>query len=181
MLEELALPYELCAVSLNKAKQDPEYLSIHPHGKVPAIKIGQLIIIETLAICLYLVESNPEMRLAPRFESERAEYYKWMAYSTGTLEPAIIEKIRLHKTLESKTEYIDMGPVLTPFEDAISYINNTLKTRSFLLGEYFSAADIMIGSLFDWADQIATLTEFTHAKIWLKELKKRPAYQRSTA
>jgi len=180
MLEELNLPYELSLVDLHKgAHKHDEYLAIHPLGKVPALKIGDIILFESLAICLYLADNYPKSALAPEIATpDRAEYYKWMAFSTGTLEPAIIEQSRRRKALESGTDYIDMGPVLTPFENAMTYVNNTLKSRPFLLGKRFTAADIMIGSVLSWADSMALLTNFGDTKNWLEQLKQRHAYQR---
>lgn len=180
MLEELGLPYELRLVDLHQgAHKRDEYLAIHPLGKVPALKIGKTVLFESLAICLYLADYYPQSALAPEIASpDRAEYYKWMAFSTGTLEPAIIEQSRRRKSLESGVNYIDMGPALTPFKQAMAYIDNTLASRMFLLGNNFTAADLMIGSLLIWADGMELLTDFPHAKTWVDRLRHRPAYQR---
>lgn len=180
MLEELNISYELNVIDLHQgAQKSDEYLAIHPLGKVPVLKIGDLIVFESLAICLYLADSYPTYALAPKFTSaDRAVYYQWMAFSIGTLEPAIIEQSRSRKAVEQETDYIDMGPVLTPFNNAMAYINDTLANSPFLLGKNFTAADIMIGSIVNWANNMTLLANFKHAQTWLEQLKQRPAYQR---
>ncbi len=180
MLEELNIPYELNLVDLPQgAQKSDSYMTTHPLGKVPALKIGDITLFESLAICLHLADSCPEFGLAPGIATtERAEYYKWMAFSIGTLEPAIIEQSRCRKATELGMDHIDMGPVLTPFSEVMAYINKSLVSRPFLLGANFTAADIMIGSLLNWAESIAPITDYGYAKTWLEQLKQRPAYLR---
>ncbi len=183
MLEELGLAYEISLVNLHQGAQTKdEYLAIHPLGKVPALKIGTVVIFESLAICLYLADYYIQLAFAPKITSpDRAEYYQWMAFSTGTLEPAIIEQSRYRKAQESGVDPIHMGPILTPFKRVAVYIDNTLASRKFLLGENFTTADLMIGSLLMWADKMELLIDFKYAKIWLEGLKHRRGYQRAIA
>lgn len=182
VLEELNLSYDLHLVDLPQgAHKRDEYLAIHPLGKVPAIKIGDEILFESLAICLYLADQygsiNSQTTLAPKYSSpDRSEYYQWMALSMATLEPAIIEEIRIKKAQESGVESIDMGPALTPFKNVISYINEALTKQKYLLGEYFSCADLLIASLLMWADSMKLLTNYPQTRVWIKRIKQRPAY-----
>ncbi len=116
----------------------------------------------------------------------RAEYLKWMAFSTGTLEPAVLEQMRIRKAAEYGLEPIDLGPALTPFDNVVSYVEATLAAHPFLMGEAFGAADIMNGSVFMWANDMGLLSgtennncENIHA--WLLRLKARPAFKRAIA
>ena len=63
MLEELGEPYDLHVLSLAKGEQlAPDYLSVNPMGKVPALKHGDAIITEAAAICTYLADEFPHAR-----------------------------------------------------------------------------------------------------------------------
>lgn len=181
MLEELAVNYQLHIVDLAQGDhRKDEYLSIHPLGKVPAMKIGDKVIFESLAICLYLADYYRQPALAPEFNSfERGEYYQWMALSTGTLEPSIIEASRVLKAKDAGVDLIDMGPALTPFDHVASYIDNTLATCEYLVGDSFTVADLMVGSVLFWADNLGLLTDYKHAKDWVERLQQRPAYRQA--
>src|ERR1051326_5231176 len=66
VLQEIGAKYELVLVDRDKQHhKSPEYLKLNPHGRVPSLVDGDLVIYETAAICLHLVDRHPEARLAP--------------------------------------------------------------------------------------------------------------------
>ncbi|WP_298833420.1 glutathione S-transferase family protein [uncultured Piscinibacter sp.] len=88
LLEELGIPYELVLVDRTKnAHHDPAYLKLNPNGKIPVLVDGELVLYETAAIVLHLVDTHPEAGLAPAPGTiERAEFYKWLMWLTNTLQ-----------------------------------------------------------------------------------------------
>ena len=183
MLEELALSHVLAHVDLGKgAHKRADYLAVHPLGKVPALQIDGTVIFESLAICLYLGDRSGQGEFSPRIDQrmQRGDYLKWMAFSTGTLEPAIIEQSRQKIARQKNIEPIHMGSALTPFENAASFVEQTLVEQPFLLGDPFSAADIMNGSLMMWANGEELLGSYPAIRNWIEKLITRPAYQRAT-
>src|SRR5207253_9860469 len=66
LLEELGAPYELHVLNMKAGEQRrPEYLAINPMGKVPALKHGDALVTEQVAIFLYLADLFPEAGLGP--------------------------------------------------------------------------------------------------------------------
>lgn len=182
MLEELGVDYQLAVIDLRKAEHKSEgHKAIHPLGKVPALEIDGTVILESLAIVLYVADRFWEKDLAPVVEArrERAAYLTWMAFSTGTLEPAILEQVRARKATGKGVETIDLGPALTPFEAVARCVEDKLANHPFLLGDQFTAADIMNGSMMIWAHTMGLLTGFPNTKGWIERLMSRAAYQRS--
>jgi glutathione S-transferase len=148
VLEEIGVPYQLSVVSLWRgAHKSKDYLKIHPLGKVPALEIDDTIVFESLGICLYLADRFVHADLAPVVtdRKRRADYCTWMAFSAGTLEPAILEQLRAKKAKERGIASIGLGPALTPFDHVASYMEHHLAKRPFLLGDQITAADIMNG------------------------------------
>ena len=92
LLEELGVAYELILVDREKnAHQSAEYLKLNPNGRIPTLIDGELILYETAAICLHLVDRHPHAGFAPAIGSlERAEFYKWLIYLTNTLQAELI-------------------------------------------------------------------------------------------
>lgn len=182
MLEEIGVPYELDVVRLSRgAHKSNDYLRIHPLGKVPALEIDGTIIFESLGICLYLADRFVEADLAPPVtdRERRASYCAWMAFSAGTLEPAIFEQLRAKKAEKRGIASIDLGPALTPFDNVASYMEQHLAERPFLLGDRITAADILNGSMMAWAQDIGLLEGRHSIEVWVAGLKSRPAYARA--
>ena len=88
LLEELGVPYELVLVDRTKnAQRDPAYLKLNPNGKIPVLVDGELVLYETAAIVLQLVDTHPDAGLAPPLATpERAQFYKWLMWLTNTLQ-----------------------------------------------------------------------------------------------
>lgn len=182
MLEELGVDYQLAVTDLRKGEHKlAGHKSIHPLGKVPALEIDGTLILESLAIVLYLADRFWEKDLAPVVEErrERAAYLTWMAFSTGTLEPAILEQVRARKATGKGVETIDLGPALAPFEAVARCVEDKLANHAFLLGDEFTAADIMNGSMMIWAHTMGLLSGFPNTKSWIERLMPRAAYQRA--
>ena len=174
LLEELGVDYERTLVKLMDGEhKKPAHLAIHPLGKVPVLKHGDRVIFESLAICLYLADAFPDAKLAPPFgDPLRAEYYQWMAFSTGTLEPTVFKAIA-GKESDS--------PAGAKFDAVLGLLEKTLSDRMYLLGADFSAADLINGALMTWAHSSGLVPEGTAVDRWVLLLKERPAYQRAYA
>lgn len=145
MLEELGLAYRLVDRDLrSKKNRAPDYLRLDPLGRVPTLQIGQAVVSENPAICIYLADRYGYASLAPRIEdADRGAYLKWMVFATAELEPA---------TALAKAR-IDFGsggpPPWGPGWDCDGVVDalvQALEGRDYILGGRFSAADVMLGS-----------------------------------
>ena len=92
LLEEMGLPFELKRVDrAMQAHKAPEYLRLNPNGLIPVLVDSELVLYEAAAICLHLVDTHPQAGLAPAVgTSQRAHFYKWLAWLTNTLQAALI-------------------------------------------------------------------------------------------
>jgi len=92
VLEELGVPFELVPVDrAGRAHKSAEYLKLNPNGLIPVLVDGDLVLYETAAICLHLVDRYGDMRLAPAVGTlERAHFYKWLVWSACTLQAMLI-------------------------------------------------------------------------------------------
>jgi glutathione S-transferase len=184
LLEEIGAAYELVRVDLGKGEQKrPEYLKIHPHGRVPALVDGDLAVFESSAICMYLADRFPEKTLAPAPGSPaRGLYYQWMVYAAATAEPPVV-KVFLNTVRRSEKERnpSEEEAGRTEFREVAAVLARALEGRPFILGDAFTAADVMVGSIVGWARGLKLLEEQPTLKEYSRRLVERPAYKRATA
>lgn len=92
LLHALALPHRLVRVDRDHgAHKSPAYLALNPNGLIPVLVDGDLVLYETLAICLHLADQAPASGWMPPLGSPaRAEAYKWLAWMSNTLQPTLM-------------------------------------------------------------------------------------------
>jgi len=182
LLEEIGAPYEIVSLDLQKGEhKKPDYMKIHPHGAVPALVDGDLALFESAAICMYLADKVPDKKLAPPLGTPaRGLYYQWMLYSMATLEPPVLE-VFLNTVMlpEAERSAAAVEKARTNFAAVAKVLSNALTGRDFILGEQFSAADVMIGSTLAWAGFMGLLADHPALQAYAKRLSERPAFQRA--
>jgi glutathione S-transferase len=144
MLDECGAEYELVPIDFEKREhKTPEFLKINPAGKLPALVDGEARVFEGAAICMYLAEKYPQANLAPKPGTpERGRYLSLMVYSTSQLEPSMGDRLMNVET-SSKRGWTD-------FDTALNVVERELGKGPYLFGDWFTAADVMIGSAFIW-------------------------------
>ena len=177
MLEELGVPYDVRAMSLERNDQkQPDYLALNPMGKVPAIEHNGAVITEAAAICAYLADEFPAARLAPHIgDPRRGSYLKWLFFGPGCLEQAIID--RLHNRALAPARASSYGD----YDTVMDTIAATVATGQFLVGEQFTAADVVIGSGLQWGTLMKAIPQRPEFTAYLGRLQQRPALQRAFA
>ncbi len=175
LLEELEAPYEIKHVTTRShdgtGKVDPS--NPHPNGKVPAISDDGIIVFESPAIALYLTDKYPRNRLGPRVgERERGAYLSWLSYYTGVFEPALMSKFQ-------KIDVVRVTAGWVPVEEAIEAIANPLSAGPYILGERFSAADVLYGTTFAMFADSAMLPKSSLIHDYAKRVVARPAFARA--
>jgi glutathione S-transferase len=174
MLEELGVPYRLALLNLQKGEhKTPNYLAINPMGKVPAIKLGETVVTEAAAICCYLADEFPEAGLAPAIgDPARGSYLRWLFYSPGCVEPAMTDKSFQRPPVPASTVgYGDFDTVMKVLVEAVS-------KGDFLLGDRFSAADVVLGSTIRYGMMFEAFPRLPEFEAYSARLAARPALQR---
>lgn len=177
MLEEVGAPYEVRVLDLMKGEQlRPEYLAINPMGKVPALRHGRTVVCEVAAICCYLADAFPAAGLAPAIgDSSRGPYLKWLFFGPSCIEPAVIAKVmNWQGGKRGMIGWADLDTVVGVVREAVA-------KGPYILGERFTAADVVIGSQVRWGMQFKTLPELPEFKAYAERLEARPALQRQIA
>ena len=155
LLEELGVPYELHVLNMKAGEQrEPKYLAVNPMGKVPALKHGDALITEQVAIFLYLADLFPEAKLAPPIgDPLRGPYLRWMIFYAACFEPAVIDgATHRDPAPQPMSPYGD-------FETMFRTLTDQLAKGPYVLGERFSAADVLWGGALTWTTMFKLVPE----------------------
>lgn len=178
MLEEIGEPYDIKLLSLKDGdNQKPDFLALNPMGKVPVIQHDGVVVSEASAIALYLAETFPKARLhVPPGDPRRGDYLKWLFFGPSCVEPAILERSFPRKQ-DAPRAAAGFGTADTVFEVLAKAAG---AAKPYLLGEQFTAADIVIGSGLRWGTMFKLVPERPEFASYIARLSERPALQRAT-
>ena len=177
MLEEVGVAYERIHIALREPERprDPEFALASPMGKVPALADGEARFADSAAICLYLADRYAAGRLAPKTDDpKRGRFLYWMFYSPGVIEPAMMEKFTNQKVDRRSSGWGD-------FPTMVATLENGLAAGPWIMGETFSAADVMLGSSVHFMKMFKILPESATLDAYIARCLARPAFQRALA
>ncbi|WP_321447572.1 glutathione S-transferase family protein [uncultured Cohaesibacter sp.] len=173
ILDELGVPYDMQVMNLKAGENRNEaYLKINPLGKVPAIRHGETVITEQVAIALYLGDLFPEAGLAPTIsDPDRGAYLRWMIFYAASFEPAVVDKAQAREpSPEAMSVYGSYDQVLDILEEALSQ-------GPYLLGQRFSIADIQWASALHWTMMFGAVPERPAFSAYRDRIIARPIFQ----
>ncbi|MDX1516148.1 MAG: glutathione S-transferase [Woeseiaceae bacterium] len=175
MLEELGIDYERELVDIRSPDRSDsaEFRTASPMGKVPALIDGETAMSESAAICLYLADRYGGGRLAPAVDAaERGRFLYWIMYTPAVVEPAMSEKFSGIEPNRGRSGWGDFDSMIATWEQGLG-------DDDWIVGNQFSAADVMLGSsavflrMFDMLPDLAVLGAYADRCL------QRPAYRKA--
>ena len=170
LLEELGAPYELRVLNMKADEQrQPEYLRVNPMGKVPAILHGEALVTEQVAIFLHLADLFPEAGLAPALDDPlRGPYLRWMVFYAASFEPAVADHALKREPGERR-----MMPY-GDYDTMLATLVAQLGRGPWLLGDRFTAADVLWGTSLTWTTAFKIVPELPEIRAYLDRFNARP-------
>ena len=175
LLEELGAPYELKEVNIRRGDGSGalDTANPHPHGKVPVIRDGETVVYESAAIALYLTDKFPQHGIGPLVgDATRGAYLTWLAYYAGVMEPAWMSAFMKWDVRRGTAGWVKTDEVM-------ELVNATLSKQPFLLGEKFSAADVLVATTFKLFMGSPILAKTDLLEAYVNRVASRPAYARA--
>lgn len=181
LLEEMGLPYELVRLDISrKETRTPEHLARQPLGHVPVLEDEGVLVFESMAICLWLAERHADKGLVPPPGTPaRAETYQWLFFAATELEPHLDAISAQTRRPEPERDVARIEEAKRRFAAAAVALEARLAGRTFLVGDSFSVADVVVGSVLSWGKATAGLDGLPETQAWLARLKERPAWKRA--
>lgn len=175
MLEEAGVDYETERVDIraDHRNDSDEFLAASPMGKVPAIVDGDVKMSESAAICLYIADRYCAGQLAPALDNaDRGKFLYWIMYTPAVIEPAMSEKFNKVTASKARSGWGDFDSMIETFDDG-------LEGRDWILGEKFSAADVMLGSSAVFLRMFEMLPDTRNLGAYADRCLNRPGYARA--
>ncbi len=180
LLEELGLDYRIEHFARDPVtRRAPESLRrIHPLGKSPVIRDGELVLAESGAIVEYLIRRYGEGRLAVAPDSpEWPRYVYWLHFAEGSAPLPLILDLLLDMT--GQGESLLAGFVEQEIANLTAYLEAELEGREHLVGDSFTAADLMITFAVEFAEVRGRLDGRPNCRAFLERMRERPAHRRA--
>ena len=177
-LEEVGQPYDVRLVSF-RAMKEPPHLALHPFGQIPTYEEGDLVLFETGAIVLHIVERHAG--LLPDDADARARAIAWMFAALNSVEPPILELVTVRLLEGDKPWSAERLPLVEErIRNRLGQLSARLGDADWLDGA-FSAGDLMMVSVLLRVRASGLLDEFPNLAAYVARGEARPAYERAFA
>jgi glutathione S-transferase len=180
LCEELGLEYEVVDVDFSVAyRASPAWRQMHPAGKVPVMRDGDLQMFESGAMVQYLLDRYGQGRLMPVTGShEHALFLQWCWFAEATFARPLGEIVNHRRAFtEAQQSAAAIDEMQARARLCMDTLEQALADRPYLLGEEFSAADIMTGYSLMLAEWLLPTPFSPQLADYWQRLCARPAYQ----
>lgn len=174
-LEEVGEPYELTVIDPEEGSA-PAHLARHPLGRVPVLEDDAGYLFESAAMCMQVGDLHPESGLMPALGShERGLVYQWAVFAPAELEPPLFEAWR-----QADKDVQRAAAARKRFDAAADVVVEALEGRTYLLGDAFTIADVMVGTTILFTTRAGFAEELPQPlKDYTARLAERPAFGRA--
>lgn len=176
LMEEIGAPYQLIPMSLERGDQkEPAFRALNPMGKVPLVVVDGHPVWESPAIVAHLCDLFPTAGLAPAVGTpERADFYRWLSFSTAVLEPAFAEHMAKREGNPVAYGWGDFATMKRALAEGLS-------AGEWLLPDRFSGADILIAGNLGWFTMWAAdaFSDIPNIEAYVTRARERPAHVRA--
>ena len=185
LLHELDIPFRLVAHPFDKSLRRPEFLSLSPAGRVPALEIDGERMFESGAITEYLCERfSPDGMGRSATSLDRMAWLVWVHFAETVSQHAAAltqQHVVLYEDfMRSPTVMKLEAARLRKCYDAIeARLSTPLENRDYLLTSGFSAADVSVGQAVYMASHFAALDKHPETSKWYARITERPAFKAS--
>ena len=179
---ELGIDYEHIPVEIGDAgARTPEFLAINPNGRLPAIVDDGFVLVESLAITLYLAKKHGFGTLYPADPKVEARAWQWTLWALTEVDRGVniwsLHAIRLPAAERDAAKRDEaLRVIAAPFK----VLDEAVSKQPYLLGNEFTVADLNVAAVISRAIEM-DLSAVTHLQAWLRRCLERPAAKKALA
>ena len=181
LVGELELPHRHIEVGGRfGGLDDPAFLQMNPHGRVPVIQDGDTTVWESHAILRYLAARHGGERFWPAVPADRSQADRWMDWAHTKPQPDFLEGVfwGFYRTPQDKRNWPAIRAALERCARDFAELERQLDGRAMLLGDNLSLADIPAGTaLYRYFELEIERPSLPNVERWYHALRARPAYR----
>ncbi|MDX2171437.1 MAG: glutathione S-transferase family protein [Deltaproteobacteria bacterium] len=177
MLRELGLEFDNVPTSFTGETRSAEFLKLNPNGHIPVLVDGEVVLWESLAINLYLARKYGADSLWPSTVADEGRTYQWSLWAMTELEPQALPVLMHRRALPKDQRKPDVADAAeAKLAAPLGVLEGALRTRPYLLGDRFGAADLNVASVAVWVAMSGVdLGKTPNVAAWLARCTERPA------
>jgi glutathione S-transferase len=178
VLEEIGVPYQRQFVDMARGEHKrAAYLKIHPHGKVPALAVDDVVITENVAILTYLARQFPQAQLLPESIIDQARCISIMAWFASSVHPAFARIIRPERFVDDTAAHPGVRETARQiYWDYCREINGLLDAGAWMMGAQYTVCDPYAFFVYDQGARIQMpMHELAAFSAFSKRVAERPA------
>jgi glutathione S-transferase len=162
---------------------DPDYRAMNPHGRVPTIKDGDVVVWESNTILRYLCATRGGARMHPENPAARSAVERWMDWQLAGLNPSMTSLlIGYYRTPPEKRDAVMLESARKQAIEQWTIVEKWLQGRDYLAGSQLTLADIGNGILVHrWHSYPIERPNLPRIKSWYEQLAERPGFQAHVA
>jgi glutathione S-transferase len=182
MAMELGIGYEHFPIDIgDDGAKSPEFLAVNPNGRLPAIADNGFVLVESLAITLYLAKKHSLGRLYPSRIEDEARAWQWTMWALTEVDRGVniwsLHAVRLPPAERDAAKRDEaLAVIKTPFK----ILDEAVSTQPYLLGNEFTVADLNVAAVISRAVDM-DLSATPHLAAWLNRCLERPAARQALA
>jgi glutathione S-transferase len=177
MLHELGLEFENVPTGFSGDTRRAEFLKLNPNGHIPVLVDGEVVLWESLAINLYLARRYGAGTLWPAAVADEGRTFQWSIWAMTELEPAALPALMHRRALPKEQRQAEVADAAeAKLAGPLGVLDGALRTRPYLLGEAFTAADLNVASVAVWTAMAGVdLSKTPNTAAWLGRCTERPS------
>ncbi len=182
LLEEMGVPHRLRGVDLHAGvENDPEFLALNPAGYIPALRDGDVTMVESIAIMQYLMARHGPTALAPAPQDPAFPGYLQFLHlgEAGLAMAMYIVNVSRNLAPEAERQNWGARKALQIYESRLGLVTRQLERSPYLAGNEFTAADISVTYALEFAQRTCRYPFGRLEQEYLARTTGRAAYQRA--
>lgn len=182
MAMELGIDYEHFPIDIgDEGAKSPEFLAVNPNGRLPAIDDSGLVLVESLAITLYLAKKHSIGRLYPSRIEDEARAWQWTMWALTEVDRGVnIWSLHAVRLPPAERDAAKRDEALAVIRAPFRILDEAVSNRPYLLGNEFTVADLNVAAVISRAVDM-DLSATPHLAAWLNRCLERPAARRALA
>lgn len=162
LLEWLNIPYQVGLVPTTEIRQSKAFLKINPLGKVAALKDGEFLVSESLAILYYLANKHNKFAISEFDLEQKTKIFQWLEYGSTSLHASFSPCFHPERFVSAEIADKYKPDAIKRLITNLDYIEDHLSKNDYFVANTLSIADLQLFGLLRWIERVFTENKYSN-------------------